>query len=92
MHLALRAAALVVFPGGFGTLDELFEMLTLAQTGKMRPLPIVCFDRDFWLRIVNFEAMIQAGLLVRSDVALLTFVDSADEAWNALAKTVLTKP
>jgi predicted Rossmann-fold nucleotide-binding protein len=58
MHLAMRANGLVVFPGGFGTLDELFEILTLRQTGKSRKLPVVLFDRDYWERVVNFDVSI----------------------------------
>ncbi len=63
MHLAMRANALAVFPGGFGTLDELFEILTLRQTGKAPPLPIVLFGKDYWRSIVNFQGMIDAGML-----------------------------
>ncbi len=86
MHLAMRAAALVVFPGGFGTLDELFEMLTLAQTGKMQPLPILGFDRDFWRTVINIDALVDADLLPPIDRSLITWVDNADEAWTVLAK------
>ena len=61
MHLAMRAAALVVFPGGFGTLDELFEILTLTQTRKMPHVPIVCFDRAYWTRMIDFDALLEAA-------------------------------
>lgn len=84
MHLALRAAALAVFPGGLGTFDELFEMLTLKQTGKVGRLPILCFDRRFWTECVNFDSMIEAGVMAAADRDLLTFVDDAEEAWARL--------
>jgi uncharacterized protein (TIGR00730 family) len=84
MHLAMRAAALVVFPGGFGTLDELFEILTLAQTRKAPNVPIVCFDRAYWTRVVNFEALLQEGMISASDLGLFSFADDAEEAWKCL--------
>ncbi|MGE3148114.1 MAG: TIGR00730 family Rossman fold protein [Pseudorhodoplanes sp.] len=84
MHLAMRASALVVFPGGFGTLDELFEMLTLAQTHKAPPLPIVCVDRNYWTRIINFEALVEEGMIRAEDLELLDFADDAEEAWSRL--------
>ena len=84
MHFMLRAKALVVFPGGFGTLDELFECLTLIQTGKAKPIPIVLFDRDYWQRIVNFDEMVAEGMIAAIDPQLMTFVDSADAAWYAI--------
>ncbi|HEY4773797.1 MAG TPA: TIGR00730 family Rossman fold protein [Xanthobacteraceae bacterium] len=84
MHLAMRASALVAFPGGFGTLDELFEILTLVQAKKMPPVAIVCFDRSYWTRVINFDALIDAGMISRSDFELLTFADDAEEAWEAL--------
>jgi uncharacterized protein (TIGR00730 family) len=84
MHFAMRANALVVFPGGFGTLDELFEILTLEQTRKAPPVPIVLMGRDYWQRIVNFEALIDEGMIDRADLDLFTFADTAEEAWAAL--------
>lgn len=84
MHLAMRARALVVFPGGFGTLDELFELLTLRQTGKMPAIPIVLFDTDFWQRIVNFEALAALGMIERRDLALFHFADTAETIWSTL--------
>jgi len=84
MHLVMRAAALVVFPGGFGTLDELFEILTLTQTHKTPRIPIVCFDRAYWTRIVNFDALAEAGMISRSDLRLIEFAEDAEQAWSAL--------
>lgn len=84
MHLAMRAAALVAFPGGFGTLDELFEMLTLTQTRKAPPVPIVCFDRRYWTRLINFDALIEEGMIRPADLELFSFADDAEEAWEAL--------
>lgn len=84
MHLAMRARALVVFPGGFGTLDELFELLTLDQTGKAPHLPVVLYDRAFWSRIVNFEALAEAGMISRDDLDLFHYADSAGEIWETL--------
>ena len=81
MHFLLRARAVAVFPGGFGTLDEMFELLTLVQTGKMTPLPIVLFGRDFWQRVVNFEALAEEGVISPRDLDLFKFVETADEAW-----------
>lgn len=84
MHLAMRANALVVFPGGFGTLDELFEVLTLSQTEKAPRVPVVLFDRAYWKRIVNFEALVEEGMIAASDLELFDFADDYEEAWNAL--------
>ncbi len=84
MHFAMRANALVACPGGFGTLDELFEILTLEQTRKAPPAPIVLLGRDYWQRIVNFEALIDEGMIDRADLDLFTLVDTAEEAWAAL--------
>jgi predicted Rossmann-fold nucleotide-binding protein len=70
MHLAMRANALVIFPGGFGTLDELFEILTLAQTHKAPALPIVLFDRAYWQRLVNFNALLEEEMIDAADLAL----------------------
>lgn len=84
MHLAMRANALAVFPGGFGTMDELFEILTLQQTHKAPPMPVVLFGRDFWTKIMNFEAMVDYGMIEQADLALFDIVDSAEEAWKAM--------
>jgi uncharacterized protein (TIGR00730 family) len=81
MHFLMRAKAVAVFPGGFGTLDELFELLCLVQTGKAPPLPIVLFGREFWTRIVDFDALADEGVIARSDLDLFHFVETADEAW-----------
>ena len=90
MHLAMRANALVVFPGGFGTLDELFEILTLRQTGKAPPLPIVLFDRRYWSRVVNFDALIDEGVIERHDLDLFDFADDAEAAWTTLVRRGLS--
>ena len=84
MHFLMRARAVAVFPGGFGTFDELFELLTLVQTGKVAPIPIFLFGRDFWSRVVDFEALADEGVIARDDLKLFRMVESADEAWAAV--------
>jgi uncharacterized protein (TIGR00730 family) len=84
MHFLLRARALAVFPGGFGTFDEMFELLTLIQTGKMKPIPILLYGRDFWNRVVDFEALADEGVISPADLQLLTWVETAQEGWNAV--------
>ncbi|MBZ9649441.1 TIGR00730 family Rossman fold protein [Sphingobium sp. 3R8] len=84
MHFLLRARALAVFPGGFGTFDEMFELLTLIQTGKMKPIPILLFGKDFWNRVVDFEALADEGVISHSDLNLLTWVETAEDAWDAV--------
>lgn len=86
MHLAMRANALVVFPGGFGTMDELFEILTLTQTRKAPAVPIVLFGREHWRRTVNFEALVEEGFVAAGDLDLFDYADSAEEAWEALVR------
>ncbi len=87
MHFAMRANALVVFPGGFGTQDELFELLTLSQNGKMsHDLPIVLFDRDFWTRLINFDVMVEAGLISPDDTKLFEYADTPQEIWDTLIR------
>ena len=81
MHFLLRAKAVAVFPGGFGTLDEFMELLTLVQTGKMRPIPILLFGREFWNRVINFEAMAEEGVINHADLELFHWVETAEEAW-----------
>lgn len=80
MHFLLRAKALVSFPGGYGTLDELFETLTLVQTGKVERMPIVLVGERFWRRAIDFEFLVEEGLISRRDLDLFTIVDSADDA------------
>ncbi|CAN7456907.1 TIGR00730 family Rossman fold protein [Phenylobacterium sp. LjRoot219] len=84
MHLAMRANALVVFPGGFGTFDELFEILTLRQTDKMPQIPVVLFDETYWRSVVNFEALLEAGMISPQDLDLFSFADSAEDVWTQL--------
>ncbi|MGH6905591.1 MAG: LOG family protein [Geminicoccaceae bacterium] len=84
LHFMLRARALVCFPGGFGTLDELFEALTLIQTGKAEPMPILLFDETYWRRIVNFDAMVEEGVISPEDRDLVRYVESAEAAWRAI--------
>ncbi len=84
MHFLMRSIALVCFPGGFGTLDELFETMTLIQTGKCRRRPILLFGRDFWTRLINFELLIETGMIGANDVHLFHFVETAEEAWAQL--------
>jgi uncharacterized protein (TIGR00730 family) len=81
MHFLLRARAVAVFPGGFGTFDELFELLTLIQCGKVRPLPILLFGHDFWSRMVDFEGLADEGVIARSDLELIHWSEEAEEAW-----------
>ncbi len=80
MHFMLRAKAIAVFPGGFGTLDELFEALTLIQTGRMEQVPVLLFGESFWREIVNWDALADAGTIARADLDLFRFVESAEDA------------
>lgn len=80
MHFLLRAKALVVFPGGFGTLDELFETLTLIQTRKIKPIPVLIFGRDFWKRVISFDTLVEEGFISPGDVDLFRYVETAEEA------------
>jgi uncharacterized protein (TIGR00730 family) len=81
MHFLMRARALVVFPGGFGTLDELFESLCLIQTQKVRKIPVLLFDRAYWSRIIDFEALLDEEVISRHDLDLFHYVETAEEAW-----------
>ncbi|MFV0292383.1 MAG: LOG family protein [Paracoccus sp. (in: a-proteobacteria)] len=80
MHFLLRARAITVFPGGFGTLDELFETLTLIQTGRMKRVPILLFGREFWDGIINWQALAEAGTISADDLTLFQYVETAEEA------------
>jgi uncharacterized protein (TIGR00730 family) len=84
MHFLIRARAAVFFPGGFGTLDELFETLTLLQTGKIKPLPILLFGKEYWSRLINFDVMVNEGMILAEDLLLFRFVESPAEAWQVI--------
>ncbi len=84
MHFMMRAKALVAFPGGFGTLDELFEILTLVQTGKSEPVPVVLHGSSFWKRLINFDLLIEEGVISPEDTELFSFVDTPEDAWEAI--------
>jgi len=86
MHFLLRAKAVAVFPGGFGTFDEFFELLTLIQTGKMKPIPVLLFGAEFWNRVVNFEALVEEGVINRKDLKLFTLVEDAEDAWAHITR------
>jgi uncharacterized protein (TIGR00730 family) len=92
MHFAMRASALAVFPGGFGTIDELFELLTLVQTRKAPKLPIVLVDEDYWTKIIAFDALAEAGMIGADDVDLFRFARSGEEAWRRLKDAGLRVP
>lgn len=90
MHFLMRARAVAVFPGGFGTFDELFELLTLVQTGKMARIPILLFGREFWDKVVNFQALADEGVIAQRDLELFHFVETADEAWDYVCRQAET--
>jgi uncharacterized protein (TIGR00730 family) len=86
MHFLLRAKSLVAFPGGFGTMDELFEALTLIQTGKIKPMPVLLFGREFWERVINFQLLVEEGVISPEDATLFQYVETAEEAWNIISR------
>jgi uncharacterized protein (TIGR00730 family) len=86
MHFLLRARAVAVFPGGFGTFDEMFELLTLIQTGKVRPLPILLFGKEFWERVVDFNALVEEGVIAPHDLDLIHWTEDANEAWDFVSR------
>ncbi|MBX7482902.1 LOG family protein [Qipengyuania qiaonensis] len=85
MHFLLRARAVAVFPGGFGTFDEFFELLTLIQTGKMKPMPILLFGKDFWTRVIDFDALADEGTISKKDLDLFRWCEDAEEAWGHIS-------
>ena len=85
MHFLLRARALVAFPGGFGTLDELFEALTLIQTGKSTRVPVLLFGEEFWRRLIDFDLLVEEGNIAAEDLGLFRYVESAEQAWQEIA-------
>ncbi len=82
MHFLLRARAVAVFPGGYGTFDEMFELLTLIQTGKVRPLPLLLFGREFWNKVIDFQALADEGVISPADLDLIHWCEEAQEAWD----------
>ncbi|TDI45052.1 MAG: TIGR00730 family Rossman fold protein [Acidobacteria bacterium] len=85
MHFLMRARALVAFPGGFGTMDELFETLTLLQTRKIDPVPVLLFGRSYWEKIIDFREMVMEGTISPRDLALFSYVETAQEAWDVIS-------
>lgn len=86
MHFLICARAVAVFPGGFGTFNEMFELLTLVQTGKMKPLPILFFGKEFWTRVIDFEALAEEGAISPDGLKIIGFVETADEAWQMISE------
>lgn len=84
MHFLQRARALVAFPGGFGTLDELFETLTLIQTRKAERVPVILYDKAFWQRLINFDMLVEEGLISASDLELIQYADTPEHAWQMI--------
>jgi uncharacterized protein (TIGR00730 family) len=86
MHFLLRAKALVVFPGGFGTLDELFEVLTLRQTNRVQPIPVILFGREFWDQAVNFQFLADEGMIADDHLQLLNYAETPEQAWDIILR------
>ena len=84
MHFLMRARAVAVFPGGFGTFDEMFELLTLIQTGKMKRIPVVLFGKEFWTRVIDFGALAREGVISPVDLELISWCETAEEAWACI--------
>src|SRR6476620_9471434 len=84
MHFLLHARAVAVFPGGYGTFDEMFELLTLIQTGKVKPIPVLLFGREFWERVIDFDALVEEGVVSERDLGIFTYVETAEEAWDVV--------
>ena len=89
MHFAMRAKALIAFPGGFGTLDELFEILTLVQTRKVKPTPVLLYGSAYWKKLINFEWMVESGTISKQDLACFKYVDTPQEAWLEIKQLML---
>lgn len=86
MHFLLHARALAAFPGGFGTFDELFELLTLIQTGKIQPIPVLLYGKEFWQRVVDFEALVEEGVVSAKDLDIFTYCETAEEGWECVQR------
>lgn len=92
MHFLLRAKALVAFPGGLGTLDELFETLTLIQTGKMKPVPVILVGRGYWEKVINWQFLVDQGAVAKEDLGLITYAETGAEAWDAIVAYFAKRP
>jgi uncharacterized protein (TIGR00730 family) len=92
MHFLMRAKAMIAFPGGFGTLDELFETLTLIQTRRMQPMPVVLFSKDYWSRLVNWDMFVDEGTISPEDLDLITYAETAQQCWQIIADFYAEKP
>jgi hypothetical protein len=92
MHFMMRAKALVAFPGGFGTLDELFEVLTLVQTRKARPVPILLYGSDYWKKLLNLQTLVDDGTISAQDLDLFAYVDDPQQAWQAICRFYDLRP
>ena len=86
MHFLKRAKALAAFPGGFGTMDELFEALTLIQTHKIEPMPVLLYGREFWERLIDWEFFAERGLICKEDLNIFTYCETAQEGWDTIKK------
>ncbi|WP_066586254.1 TIGR00730 family Rossman fold protein [Sphingomonas pruni] len=86
MHFLLHARALAAFPGGFGTFDELFELLTLIQTGKIQPIPVLLYGKEFWQRVVNFDALVEEGVVSAKDLEIFSYCETAEEGWECVQR------
>ena len=84
MHFLMRAKAMVAFPGGFGTMDELFETLTLIQTKRMEPIPVILFGKDYWSRLVNWDLFVEEGTISPHDLGLISYAETAQECWRTI--------
>jgi uncharacterized protein (TIGR00730 family) len=91
MHFLLHARALAAFPGGFGTFDELFELLTLIQTGKIEPIPVLLVGKEFWDKVVNFQALVDEGVVSERDLSIFHYVETAEEAWSVVQSFYLER-
>ncbi len=92
MHFLMRAKAMVAFPGGFGTMDELFETLTLIQTRKMDAIPVILFGRDYWNRLVNWEMFVEEGTISPDDLDLISYAETAQEVWEIISQFYQINP
>ena len=87
----MRAVALIAFPGGFGTLDELFEALTLIQTKKVRPIPVILFGKDYWNSLINFDVLVEEGVITPCDRNLIQYAETAEQAWDLILESYTVK-